>query len=115
MHRWGVSAPIEASRIAHLRVWVVAVLFFGIGDVATTTIGLGFESIEEVGILTAPLIDQYGLGAMVVLKVAVFAACFAFWRYMPRPQRVGIPLGLAILGVWVTGWNMQMVLTAVIA
>lgn len=114
MSRLGVRTRFEPSRLLHHRFWIVAVLFFGIGDLATTGIGLGFDGITEVGPLAAPLIAQYGFAALVVLKLAVFTGCYVCWRYMPRPQSVGIPLGLALLGVWVTGWNIQIVLFAVL-
>lgn len=88
--------------------WLGAILFFVVGDIVTTTVGLGLEPIVELGPLVAPLIEQYGLAAMVVLKTALFGACYCLYRCVPRPHDVGVPLGLALLGVLVTGWNLAL-------
>lgn len=90
--------------------WILAVAFFGVGDVVTTVVGLTAGHLVEVGPIAAPVIDQYGLGALVVLKVAAFGFCYLIWRGTPSPSSVGVPLGLATFGVLVTVWNASLLL-----
>lgn len=90
--------------------WAVAVLFFGVGDVATTATGFLSGRAVEVGPVVAPLIERYGAGMMILLKLLVFGLCFGLWRLSPSPARVGVPLGLATLGVLVTMWNLATLL-----
>lgn len=86
--------------------WLAAIAFFGIGDVLTTGIGLGIDGIREVGPLTGVVIEQYGPLSMVATKIGIFCSSYALWAVAPRPSRVGIPLGLTILGIVVVGWNL---------
>lgn len=85
--------------------WAIALLFFGAGDLLTTGIGLASGSAAEVGPFVLHLIEQYGLAAMPPMKAVAFLCCYGLWRVTPRPQAVGVPLGLAVLGVLVTAWN----------
>jgi hypothetical protein len=85
--------------------WVIAVVFYGLGDAATTGIGIHTSGLVEAGPFVAPLLERYGLGVMFLLKIGVLGGMFALWRRMPRPQRLGVPLGLATVGVVVTTWN----------
>lgn len=89
--------------------WLVAVAFFGIGDLLTTVAGLHLEQVIEAGPVVADVIAVHGVPAMVALKLAVFAICYGLWRVVPAPHRVGVPLGLAMLGVLVTIWNVGII------
>jgi len=89
---------------AETRLWLLAVLFFGVGDTVTTAVGLGLPGVREVGLFRS-VITTHGLVAIVGLKLATFAVCYLLWRAVPRPHAVGVPLGLVLLGVPVTGWN----------
>ena len=86
--------------------WLVAVAFFGIGDLVTTGIGLQLQYVVEAGPVVGDVILAHGASAMLWLKVLVFAVCYGLWRVVPAPHRVGVPLGLAVLGVLVTLWNL---------
>lgn len=85
--------------------WLIAVLGFGLGDITTTMLGLSAGHLVEVGPFVAPIIDRFGIAALVGLKVLSFVLAGLLWRVTPRPHAVGVPLGLATLGVLVTGWN----------
>lgn len=95
--------------------WVVSVWFFGVGDLVTTVVGLQVAGATEVG----PVLSQFGRPgiyvAMVALKVAMFGFCYLLWRFVPEPHCKGAPLGLALLGVTVTAWNLVVVSLAVLA
>ncbi|MFB6361955.1 MAG: hypothetical protein ABEH59_11625 [Halobacteriales archaeon] len=89
--------------------WTIAIAFFGVGDLLTTAVGLSFRRTVEAGPLTSIAIDQYGLPIVVPLKVLTLALAYLLWRQAPAPQRIGVPLGLATLGVLVTFWNLAIV------
>lgn len=96
---------------AHL--WLVAIAFFGVGDLVTTTIGYSIVGVTELSPVVTVLLEQRALVSLTVLKTAVIAAFFAIWKYAAWPYSVGIPLGLSILGVAVTVWNAGVILVAV--
>ena len=95
------------------RLWMLTVLFFVLGDLLTTGIGLHNGGVAEVGPLVGPILDRYGLAAMLPLKAAAVAVCYVLWRVTPDPHSVGVPLGLGVFGVLVTGWNTGVILVAV--
>jgi hypothetical protein len=85
--------------------WFLAVSLFGVGDLVTTIVGLQFEPITEAGPATALLLEQLGLLILPVWKVVTFACCYVFWKIIPSPHNLGIPLALAFVGTLVTAWN----------
>jgi hypothetical protein len=93
---------IERSRL----LWALAIAFFGGGDLLTTTVGITTGWAAEMGPLAAVAIAEYGLLMMLPLKLGTFAVCYAAWLAVSTPYHVGIPLGLASLGVYVTGHNL---------
>jgi hypothetical protein len=105
---------VRRLQLAQPWLWVVAVLAFGIGDIVTTTIGLRMTSVQEAGPLTSLFVDRYGLVSMVVVKSAVLGAFYGCWKITPRDYRVGIPLGLTILGLVAVWWNLMVKLVALL-
>ena len=99
----------------HGRLWLLAVFLFGVGDLVTTSVGLASSGVSEIGPIAGPLIEQYGPGAMVALKIGAFAGFYAIWRLVPRPHSLGVPLGLAFLGGVVTLWNLLVITLATVA
>jgi hypothetical protein len=85
------------------------VFTFGVGDLATTLVGFGVAGVTEVGPVAGPLLSRLGPAGAVGLKFAAFAVSYGLWRLVPRPYAVGIPLGLAVVGVGVTCWNLVVV------
>lgn len=92
--------------------WLLAVLFFVLGDLVTTGVGVFTGGVAEVGPVVAPLMEAYGLAIMVPLKLLAVGLCYLVWRVTPAPHAVGVPLGLAVLGVLVTGWNVGVLLVS---
>lgn len=90
------------------KLWVVAILFFGVGDVVTTAVGLSVGAVETHPIV-GPLVEEYLLVAMVPLKILAFGLCYGVWRLSPPSHRVGVPLGLAFLGILVSAWNVSVI------
>ena len=114
MSRWVGSLPVEPPWPTESLIWLVALLSFGVGDVVTTGVGLSLDGVREVGPLTEPLVEQFGPVVMLPVKVATFGGGYLLWKYTPQPHRVGVPLGLALLGVSVTGWNLLVMAVGVL-
>jgi hypothetical protein len=105
---WHESIPsVDVPRLDALQLWLVAVLCFGVGDVVTTSIGLGLAGVVEAHPVAGSLFQYPPLGVMVALKSVVFGVCYALWAWTPRPHCLGVPLGLALVGVLVTAWNLH--------
>ncbi|EMA70025.1 hypothetical protein [Halorubrum kocurii] len=92
--------------------WTLAVAFFVVGDLLTTSIGVSSGQIAEVGPLGEPIVSRYGIPGMVALKLVVVGCSRLAWRLAPTPDRIGIPLGLVVVGILVTFWNFFVVLSA---
>lgn len=104
----------DRPRVVSSRLWLVSVLFFGLGDLVTTSIGLGTVGVVETSPVAAALFEQFGFGAIVALKTGTLGGGYGLWRVVPRPHRDGIPLGLASLGVLVTTWNLHVLTVALL-
>lgn len=109
---WQLDADEVVQELSGLipHLWAIAIVFFGIGDLLTTIAGLHFERVIEVGPIAAILYEHFGLASLGLLKLATFGFLFLVWRLIPAPHDVGVPLGLATLGVLVTGWNLSVII-----
>lgn len=106
------SNVIRQLRLAQPWLWTTAVVAFGIGDVLTTTVGLSMAAVHEAGPLTSVLIEQHGLPGMIAVKATVLGLFYLCWTVTPKAYRVGIPLGLTVLGLGVVWWNLTVNLLA---
>lgn len=109
--------PVPAyivSRRGVAQLWLIAVICFGAGDVVTTVVGLRLRGVVEMQPFAAHLFEYSVLGAMVLLKAAVFCGCYVVWRRAPEPYNVGVPLGLATLGTVVVIWNVHILVLGAI-
>jgi len=110
----GDLVPETPSMNREQLLWVTAILFFGIGDLVTTSIGIQASHVAETGPLQEPLLRQFGMISVPGLKLAVFAGFFACWRCIPNPHNLGVPLALTTVGTFVTGWNLLVILGPVL-
>lgn len=101
---------LGALRNRQRTLWLVALLFYGVGDTVTTLLGYRHRTVAEVGPLASAAIDAVGLPGLLVLKVGFLGLCFGGWAVLQTPGRVGIPSALAVAGVAITGWNVVMLL-----
>jgi hypothetical protein len=94
--------------------WYGAIVFFLVGDLVTTFAGLQLRTIVEASPLAAWLINDHGLFLIVPLKLAVVCGFYGFYRVVPDPHNLGVPLGLCALGFVVTVWNGAVIAAAVL-
>jgi hypothetical protein len=104
--------PVDRSRLDEATLWVIGVLAFGVGDLATTAVGLTTEAATERNVVPALAVDRYGIVGLFGLKILAFGVCWLLWRVAGRPYRLGVPLGLSLLGVVATAWNLAVLFAA---
>lgn len=105
---------VERIRRDSQQLWIIAVLFFGLGDAVTTIVGLRLAAVAEVNPAVAVLTVQSTLGGILVMKSTFIGACYILWKHTPQAHRVGIPLSLATVGVLVTVWNILVLLSVIL-
>jgi hypothetical protein len=105
-------STVAILQACQVHLWICAVVFFGVGDIATTIVGFQIGYVVEIGPVVGPLIEHYGLGIIGGLKVGVFGICYCMYRFVSAPHNVGVPLGLATFGVLITGWNLLVLIHA---
>jgi hypothetical protein len=90
--------------VGELGPWVPAVLWFGLGDVLTTAVGLSAGAVEAnpTGQL---ILGETGLVGLAAAKIAILGGAYLAYRRVPWPQRAGIPAGLAFVGGAITAHN----------
>lgn len=91
--------------------WLVAVLTYGVGDVATTDAMLD-DGNQERNPIVRELLDVAGNEGFVVAKVGFLAGSYAVSRRLPKPVRYGVPIGLAAIGLLAMGNNTLLVTSA---
>ena len=101
------SVPVVGG--ADRRVWIAAIVLYGVGDTVTTFWGLSTAGVAEAGPVAGPLIDAYGRYALLAIKAVVFPSFYILWRVLRTPGRVAVPLSLAVVGGVVTVWNLLVI------
>lgn len=91
------------------RIWIAAILLYGVGDTVTTFWGLSTGGVTEAGPVAKPLIETYGHVALVGVKVIIFPSFYVIWRFLRTPGRVAVPFALAFVGGIVTLWNLLVI------
>jgi len=103
-----VAQSSRFSRRENLRtptVWLVAIALFGVGDLVTTIYFIVEYGAVETHPVGAIAIDQLGLWILVPWKAAALALFYGFYRAVPKPYSLGVPIGLALLGAFTSAWN----------
>ena len=89
--------------------WVAAVAFFVVGDVATTAIGLELGA-REANPNTKELVYEYGIPGMLAVKTMLVAFAYQLCRWTQRGT-VAVPASLALFGFAIVLWNTKIILT----
>jgi len=89
--------------------WVIAILLYGVADVAITRYALWTGTAVEENILMRHLINTEGFVSVVLGKVLLFAFLYLFYRVTRRWQQnfaLIFPLVLSVLGAGIFVWNL---------
>lgn len=106
--------PIHRERSREfVMLWAVATLAYGVGDTFTTIVGVEGYGLEESNPFVDLILDVWGIGGFVTLKIAVFGILLAISLYHSgRRETVHYywpPLLLIGVGVFLTAWNTVMI------
>jgi len=115
---WNIPDPVSVSRFDEnefTRLWTVALATYGVGDTVTTVALLWFVgSLEEANALVRFAVDSFGLPGLVALKIAAFLVAIAVSvvgvRADDRALYVFPPAALAVLGGFLTAFNLRLLL-----
>lgn len=93
--------------------WVVAMLTYGAGDVATTLVGIALGAVERHALAAAVIAETSLPGAAVILSAWKLVVLLGFYAVSVRLDgaETAVPLGLAVLGCAVVTWNGVVVAT----
>lgn len=97
------------------RYWFLAVLAFGLGDAVTTLLGFNVGLVETSPLYQGLETETDPVPVVFGMKIVVFGLAYLSYRYAPRDARIGIPIGLALLGSAVTIYNSALILLLVTA
>ena len=111
MNRWE-RPRLSVSVEPEIWLWGVAVVAYGVGDLATTAVGLSTPNVSEINPFVASYVRQSGIFGIVLLKIGVFGLSYALWRITPRRFAIIVPLVLSVFGVTVTTWNLCVLFAA---
>lgn len=92
--------------------WAAAIAFYGVGDVVTTHQGLQEAGVYEAHPIADRVLEGAGTEGMIAVKIGVFLIAWAAYNRVPEPHRVGIPLGLALLGLVIVANNINVIAQA---
>lgn len=87
--------------------WLFAVALFGVGDLATTTIGVNRAGLEERNpVLRRLLGPEPSLAGLGLVKIALFGIAYGGYLSLgDNPYRLLVPAGIAVVGFVVTVGN----------
>ncbi len=94
------------------KVWIAAIVLYGIGDTVTTFWGLSTGGVAEAGPIAGPVIEAYGRYSLLGIKAVVFPLFYLLWYVLRTPGRIAVPLALTVVGAIVTVWNLFVITTA---
>jgi hypothetical protein len=102
---------VDAGAVAKRHWPWAAVVLAGIADVATTAVGLSI-GLTEGNPFVAPLIHEWGLAALVVLKAAVVVGLFCLVRGLPRPASNVAGQLISLVWTFAVGFNVAGIMMA---
>lgn len=96
------------------KLWITVILWFYIGDIATTGIGIWTGGMTEASPMYRPILNTYGLLPMLfaltaVKTLLVYLFLFSFNR-MESIYRYTMPAALILTGIGATAWNSYLIL-----
>lgn len=84
------------------KLWMGAMALFGAGDVATTAYGLQQSGVVEAHPVSAEILASGGVEGMIATKALFFTGASLLYAVSPEEHRVGVPLGLTVMGAGIT-------------
>lgn len=87
--------------------WALSIGLFGVADLASTIYFIGELGAIESHPVADVAIETLGLWILIPWKAAAIGLFYAAYRIVPNPHSLGIPIGLVLLGIVLTVWNIR--------
>lgn len=95
--------------------WIPALLTWGLLDIATTYVGTTFLGLSEANGKAQIILEMFGYGGLVAIKIVVIVSLFALNALIVKRQYRHItPLTLSIIGNAIVVINTTMILITLI-
>ncbi|MFC7137319.1 hypothetical protein [Halobaculum litoreum] len=112
---WLSLAGTPFDDVEFSRLWFVATLTYGVGDVVTTLALIGYsDTVNEANALIAAAVGGFGEAGLIAVKLAVFGVCLAISLSSARAgDRVGYylpPVALSFVGAFTTALNLRLLI-----
>jgi hypothetical protein len=107
------GTPFDGTEFS--RLWFLATLTYGVGDVVTTLALVGHSAtVDEGNALLRIAVDAFGLWGLVGLKLAAFLCCLGISLRGARDADAtlyyGPPATLALVGAFTTAYNLRLLI-----
>jgi len=107
------GTPFDGAEFS--RLWFLATLTYGVGDIVTTLALVGYSAaVNEGNVLLRAAIESFGLWGLIGLKLFAFLVCLAISLYGARDADAAVyygpPAMLAIVGAFTTVYNLRLLL-----
>lgn len=93
--------------------WGTAAATYGFGDVITTAAGVKLPGVVEAHPLLESIIERYGVGGLTVMKFLTMIGFYGMYQKVDEDYKVGVPMGLTVVGSGVTVMNMATISKAI--
>jgi len=113
----GATARLTLGRddAEFVRLWLVALATYGVGDVLTTLVLLeGSSQVNELNALLQSVVGAYGAAGLVAVKVTAYVVAIAVSVYGDRVDDPVLyylpPAFLAVVGAFAAAFNLRLLL-----
>jgi len=90
--------------------WLMALVLFVGGDMATTALGLRLGAVESNPVALLGITELGLWPAMLSAKAVVVGWTVGCWHYSPDRYRIIFPIVLMLLGLGIVTWNTWVIL-----
>ena len=107
------GTPFDSTEFS--RLWFLAALTYGVGDIVTTLALVGYSaSVNEGNVLLRAAIESFGLWGLIGMKLLAFLFCLVISLYGARDDDsalyYGPPAMLALVGAFTTVYNLRLLI-----
>jgi hypothetical protein len=112
--RWLTLDGTRFSETEFTRLWFLAAVTYGVGDVVTTIALFGSPRLQEANVVLSTAIQAFGQVGLVGAKLTVFGLCIAVSLWSAHAgDRFGYyfpPTALAVTGAFTTAFNLRLLI-----
>lgn len=93
--------------------WIGVIILFVILDTVLTYYGIYVVGLVEGNSLPKVLLHRYSYLGLILIKLLFTMSAYCVYRRMGAHKRIGIPIGLFVVGLVAVVWNLYVILLVV--